>query len=404
MPIFDYRATNETGRSVSGFVEADSGAAARQLIAQQGLIPDRVRRGRAAAGARPGVGRTWFHAKPRDLIILTKQFATMIRAGVPILRAFDILEQQTEDTRLKNVVAVMSGDIREGSSFYDAVKMHPWAFNELYASMIQAGEASGALPDVMERLIYIMEHEHKVKSDIRQAVQYPILVLVVLAIAFFVLLIFVVPRFAGIFHAANIPLPLPTLMCLKLSGLLISRWYLFVGGTIALVSGLTLYFRTDQGRFVRDAGILRIPLMGSVFQKAAISRFASILGILQSTGVGILDSMHILSGTIGNAAVARELHRVEDLLKEGRGISRPLMGARYFTPMLVNMVAIGEEAGSLDVMLQEVSKHYDAEVEYAMKQMSDMLGPVLIVVLAVMVGFFALAIYLPMWDLTKLVQ
>lgn len=405
MPTFAYRAINESGRPVHGFVEADSAAEARQLIAQQGLIPGRIHLGQSGgARRRPGVGFAWIAIKARDLILFTKQFATMIRAGVPILRSFDILEQQTENARLKKTVAVMAKDVREGASLYDAVRMHPRAFNDLYASMIQAGEASGALPEVMERLIYIMEHENKVKSDIRQAVQYPILVLVCLAVAFFVLLTLVVPRFAGIFVAANIPLPMPTQICLELSGFLIDRWYLAVGALVILVSGLTLYFRTAQGRLARDATLLRMPLLGNVFQKAAISRFASILGILQSTGVGILDSMHIVSGTIGNVAIAAQLHRIEEMLREGRGIARPLMSSKYFTPMLVNMVAIGEEAGSLDVMLQEVSKHYDTEVEYAMKQMSEMLGPVLIVLLAGMVGFFALAIYLPMWDLTKLVQ
>lgn len=267
--------------------------------------------------------------------------------------------------------------------------------------MVQAGESSGALPRVLERLIYIIDHEYKVRSDIRAALQYPCLVLVVLGGAFTVLLTYVVPKFGAFFHSAGVQLPLPTRICLAMNLFLVNNWLSIVLGIGLLVTVLGYSFRTPQGRRARDAFLLKLPVVGSLLQKAAISRFSSIFAILQSTGVGILDSMDILAGTIGNAAIAHELTGVRGLLEEGHGIARPLMSAKYFTPMLVNMVAIGEESGSLGDMLSEVSQHYDSEVEYATKRMSDAIGPILIIALAVMVGFFALAIYLPMWDLSR---
>jgi len=270
--------------------------------------------------------------------------------------------------------------------------------------MVQAGESSGALSNVFERLIYIIEHEHKIKSDIKSALQYPVVVVVALVIAFFVLLTFVIPKFVGIFKSAGIELPLPTQICMLMYDFLVHRWYLCVGGIVAGILALRYYFRTEQGKYVRDSFILKIPIFGPVFLKAAMSRFASIFAILQSSGVPILDAMTILSGTIGNTAISREFDRIRERLEAGRGISGPLNSAKYFTPMVINMVAIGEESGNLDDMLRDVSTHYDDEVEYAVNRLSGAIGPILIVSLAAVVGFFALSIFLPMWDLTKMVR
>jgi len=268
--------------------------------------------------------------------------------------------------------------------------------------MVQAGEASGALPEVLDRLIYVIDHEHRVRTDIRAALSYPMLVLGCLAVAFVVLLGWVVPKFVNVFKNAQLELPLPTRVCMALSELLVARWYIVVLAVVAVGGGLWAALRTEQGKYTRDTALLALPIVGPVLLKSAISRFASILSILQATGVAILDSMSVLSGTIGNVAIGRQLSMIQARLEEGRGIAAPLRAAKYFPPLLVNMVAIGEETGNLEEMLREVSKHYDAEVEYATKRMSDAVGPVLIVTLAAVVGFFALAIYMPMWDLTKL--
>jgi type IV pilus assembly protein PilC len=223
-------------------------------------------------------------------------------------------------------------------------------------------------------------------------------------VAFFVLLTFVIPKFVNIFTNAGLVLPLPTKICMALYTFMANNWYWIVGGVILGIVALISYFRTESGRLVRDTALLQIPVIGPLLLKAAVSRFASIFSILHASGVDILDSMRILTGTIGNAAVARELDSIRGRLEEGRGIAEPLRSTKYFTPMLINMVAIGEETGHLHEMLQEVANHYDTEVEYSMHKLSEAIGPVLTIGLAAVVGFFALAIFLPMWDLTTMVK
>ncbi len=404
MPTFKYQAISDSGATLKGEIEADSVEAASMALTNQGYIPTQVR---AAVGAPAGLQKSsltgWMSSiSTPDLILFTKQFRTLIRSGVPMLTILQVLEEQTEKPRLRNILAAIHRDIREGSSLYDAFRRHPEVFSPLYCSMLRAGESSGALPEILERLIYVVEHEHKVKSDIKSAMTYPIVVVSFLLIAFFILLIGVVPRFVTIFKSAGLKLPLPTQICLWLYQGIVDFWY--IGAAVAIAGGTALYLynRTAQGRFVRDTLIMKIPLIGKLFQKSAISRFASIFSILQSSGVDILDSMDILTETIGNEAISRQLQNMKDRLKEGRGLSGPLRQAKYFTPMVVNMIAVGEESGNLDTLMRDVATHYDTEVEYATKKLSDAIAPVLTISLAAVVGFFAMAIFLPMWDLTLL--
>jgi type IV pilus assembly protein PilC len=270
--------------------------------------------------------------------------------------------------------------------------------------MIKAGETSGTVTESLERLIYIIEHEAKIKADVKSALQYPIVVTVALVVAFFVLLTFVIPKFAEMFSKSGIVLPLPTRIAIMLYNFLANYWYLIIICIIALFVGLRIYLKTENGRYVKDTLILRLPVIGPLFVMAAMSRFASILGMLQSTGVPIMTAMRVLSGIIGNAAIAREFERVRELMREGRGIASPLGSAKYFPPMVVDMIAIGEETGNIEEMLRQVSIHYDDEVSYVVKGLSDLIGPILVAGLAVVVLFFALAKFLPMWDLTKVTQ
>ncbi|MFC1798552.1 type II secretion system F family protein [Thermodesulfobacteriota bacterium] len=406
MPKYTYQAINESGSTVSDVVEAESVEVANSAITARGYIPISV----TEAGG--GGGRFSFETlkeqltpiKTAELILFTKQLKTMMRAGVSIIKIMQILEDQTENPNLRRIVGSILHDIREGSSLYDAFKKHPRAFSPLYCGMIQAGESSGALPEILDRLTYIIDHENKIKSDIRAALQYPIIVIMFLVVAFFVLLTFVIPKFVRLFTKSGIDLPIPTKICMGMYFFLANYWYLLVGGIIALIVVSVLYFRTDQGKYMRDSVLMQVPIIGQLLVKAAMSRFSSIFAILQTSGVGVLESMKMLSVTIGNHAIAREFEQINERLEEGRGIAEPLTRAKYFTPIVVNMVAIGEESGNLDEMLSEISEHYDVELEYAMKKISDAIAPVLTVGLAFVVGFFALAIFLPMWDLTKMAK
>ena len=406
MPKFSYQAITEAGTAISGQIEAESLEVANSILASRGYIPTRVR------AEQPGLSGFQMSTirellspiKAPELILFTKQFKTMFNAGVAMINLLEILEQQTENPKLRRVLNKMHQDIKEGASLYEAFKKHPKVFSPLYCSMIRAGETSGALPEVLDRLTYIIEHEHQVKSDIKSALTYPIIVVVFLFSAFLILITQVIPKFVNIFKNAGLKLPLPTQICILIYQFLSSYWYVIIGAIVVAGVFLYYYLKTQQGKFVRDSILMRLPLLGPLFVKSAVSRFASIFAILQASGVDVLDSMDILSETIGNAAIGRELDGIKDRLAEGRGIAGPLSEASYFTPMLINMVAIGEESGNLESMMQDVASHYDTEVEYSMKKLSEAIGPLLTVGLAAVVGFFALAIFLPMWDLTLMAK
>ncbi len=407
MPTYQYNAINEAGNSLEGKLEAETAQNASAILVSRGLIPMKITE-KASSYERDAL---WTKIKAmtgsvntRDLILFTKQFRSMLRAGVPIIRIMQVLEAQTESKVLRQAITTILADIRQGFTMGDAFEKHPRVFSHLYCSMLRAGELSGNVTSVLERLIYIIEHEAKIKSDIKSAMQYPMMVVIALGIAFVVLLTFVIPKFATLFSSTGMELPWPTKIAVLLNLYLQKYWYLILGGLVAVVFGLKQYFKTENGQLVRDSFLLSIPILGPLFQKAAMSRFSSIFAILQSSGVPVMQSLTILSDTIGNAAIARSFDYVRDKIEEGSGIANPLKTAPYFPPMVVDMIAIGEESGNIEEMLREISKHYDDEVEYAVKALSDAIGPILIVGLAAVVGFFALAIFMPMWDMTKMAK
>jgi len=407
MASFSYEAINESGQNVKGMIEADTVEIAENLLLSKGYIPTRVV---AASGAAQSgsllakIKESLSPVKIGDLILFTKQFRSMMQAGVPILRLFQVLENQTASKILRGIIARMGQDIRAGLTLHESMKRHPALFSPLYLSMIHAGEISGTVPDILARLIDIIEHEAKIKADIKSALQYPLIVLIALGVAFFVLLTFVIPKFVTIFAKVGLALPLPTKIAMIMYQLLANYWYLLIGGTAGVIVALHFYLKTPAGLYMKDMLLLKLPLFGPLFQKAAMSRFASIFAILQASGVPVIQAMEVLSGTIGNAAISGEFDKVRERIREGQGIAGPLGAAKFFTPMVVDMVAIGEESGNMEDMLRQISLHYDDEVAYAVKSLSDMIGPILIVGLAAVVGFFAMAIFLPMWDLTKMVK
>lgn len=404
MASYTYQAIDENGKTVSGVLEAESTDMANSLLAARGLMPSHIVEEKKSAGESIFSRISTFGGtvKVQDLILFTKQFRSMLHAGVPILRLLQVLESQTESKVLKTAITKIIQDVRQGLSLAEALSKYPKIFSPLYCSMIRAGEISGSVPNVLERLIYIIEHETKVKSDIKSALRYPQIVVVALGIAFIVLLTFVVPVFAAMFGKAGLTLPWPTKFAIFLYSALKNYWYLIIAGTVAIIFGLVTFLKTDKGKLMKDTLLLEIPVIGPLFQKSAMSRFASIFAILQTSGVPIMQSLTILSESIGNAAISQAFDHISERIQEGKGIAAPLKTAKYFTPMVIDMLAIGEETGNIDEMLREITKHYDDEVSYAVQGLTDAIGPILIAGLAAVVGFFALAIFLPMWDLTKM--
>ncbi len=413
MPVFSYEAINKNGLTVKGSVEADSSEAAENMLGERGYVPTRITAGKDAAysgysseggGILARLRAMMNTFKASELIIFTKQFRSMMKAGVPIIRLLQVLEAQTPNPAIRNAITRMVADIRQGGTLFDAIEKHPQIFSPLYVSMIKAGEISGTVPEVLQRLTYIIEHEAKIKSDMKAALQYPLTVLIALGVAFIVLLTFVIPKFAQIFIAAGLDLPLPTQIAVLMYNFLKNYWALLLGVIFATIFVLRGFFRTAGGRLTLDNLLLKIPLLGPLFLKAALSRFASIMAILYASGVHVMTSMEIVSATIGNRAISNQLDQVRERIREGQGIAQPLRSAKHFTPMVVDMIAIGEESGNIEEMLREITAHYDDEVAYEVKTLSDAVGPILMVGLAVVVGFFALAIFLPMWDMTKMVK
>ncbi len=405
MPKYKYQAITDGGSSVNGVVEADTMEAARDMIAARGLIPSKVTvQSGGGSSLTKIIEDKLTKVKVPDIILFTKQFRTLFDAGISIVNLLEVLEQQSENPKLKRAVVQIGEDIRQGSTLFAAFSKHNAIFSPLYCSMLKAGEVSGTLPEVLERLIYLIEHEYKVKKQIQSAMVYPIIVVVLLVGAFLFLLNFVIPKFVTIFANAKIELPLPTKICMYMYEALQQYWYVGLGSVVTFSVALFLYLRTEKGKFVKDSMMLKMPLVGPVFRKGAMARFASIFALLQASGVSILDTVSILAATIGNEAISKEFEHLREKLQEGRGISGPLRNSRSFTPMVINMIAIGEESGNLDDMLQQVAKHYDYEVEYSVNRMSELIGPILMCCLAVVVGFFAAAILFPMFDLTKTVH
>jgi type IV pilus assembly protein PilC len=405
MAKFNFTAITANGKTIKGVMEADSIAAAQGQIARQGQIPTQVTPLKGTSiSASPSLANFFSRVKSAEIILFTKQLRTMLRTGIPIMKILSILEEQSQNPALKKAMNQMEQEIQEGATMTSVFQRQSHIFSKLYCGLVNAGEVSGTMPEVLERLAYILEHEFKVKRDIKSALAYPKMVIMTLFGAFFFLLTFVIPKFVTVFAKAKIELPIPTKICLLMYNGLQSYWPMMLGAIIALVVSLNIFFKTEQGAITRDFVLIRLPIVGPLFIKSAMSRFSSILAILLSSGVSVLASFEILSATIGNAAIAKEFDSLATKMSEGHGISKPLAASAFFPPMVVNMIAIGEESGSLDEMLRQVASHYDEEVEYAVAGLAEAIGPILIVVLTGVVGFFALAIFLPMWDLTKMVK
>lgn len=401
MQDYSYTAIDGSGARVTGRISAANAAEAMDLVAAKGLIPAGVK---AGGGGFAPLAALLGSVKAGELILFTKQFKTMFAAGVPVLTLFEVLEEQAGNPGLKRVVASLRQSVHEGRTLHEAFSEHPRIFSPLYCSMVRAGEVSGRLGDVLERLIHLLQHEHRLKSDIRGALRYPAFMLATLAASFFFLLATVVPKFMGFFDKLGMELPLPTRVCIALYEFISNYWPALLVVLVLAAVVLRMVLRTRSGSYAKDALMLKLPLIGPVLQKAAMSRFASTFAILQASGVSVLESLDILAGTIGNNAVSQDFERLKEQLQQGRGIAAPLRQARSFTPMVVNMVAIGEESGNLEEMLRDVSSHYDEEVGYSVAAMSQAIGPMLMVSMAGVVGFFALAIFMPMWNLTNMVQ
>ena len=418
MPRFNYVALDARGQEATGLVEAASSNAAITQLRQAGYFPTSVieeaisgpdgkeARRRAATTARVTKvrvkkGIVLFKrrtVKSKILMIFTRQLATLVDAGLPLLRSLNVLAKQERDKLMKNTIIKVADSVQSGSTFSDALALHPRIFNDLYISMVRAGEVGGVLELVLTRLSEFQEKAAKIKNKVLAAMVYPGIVMTMAVGIMTFLLIFIVPRFEDIFHdlLGDKPLPPVTRFVMGTSEFVKNHGLILLGVIIAIVTFYKLIGRTRRGRLIIDNFKLRMPLFGNLNRKTAISRFARTLGTLVTSGVPILQALNITRETAGNAAIALAILHVHDSVKEGESIVQPLEASKAFPPMVVSMVDVGEETGKLPEMLLKIADVYDDEVDNAVIALTSALEPIMIVFLAVVVGTIVLALFTPL--------
>jgi type IV pilus assembly protein PilC len=344
------------------------------------------------------------HIKMRDIVILTRQFSTMINAGLPLVQAMTILAEQSQNKVLSEIMRKVVFDVESGNTVADALSKHPQAFSNLYVNMVAAGEAGGILDTILMRLATFMEKNDALIRKVKGAMIYPGVIMSVAAIAVTVLLIFVIPVFENLFTSAGLALPLPTRIVMGASRFLKSYWYVVLAVIGVSVFMFKRYNATSDGKLKIDRFMLKVPVLGDVLRKSAVSRFTRTLGTLISSGVSILDGLEITAKTAGNRVVQDAIMESRSSIAGGDKIAQPLKKSGVFPPMVISMISVGEQTGGLDEMLSKIADFYDEEVDAAVSNLLSLLEPVMIVFLGVVVGGMVVSMYLPIFDMINAVQ
>jgi type IV pilus assembly protein PilC len=398
MPTFTYQARTLKGELQTGELESQSRDDVVAHLRKQRLVPVKIDQKRADLNITFGNA-----VSTRDVVIFTRQFATMINSGLPLVQSLDILAKQSENKALRKVIEEVLYDVESGQTLADAMRRHEKVFTDLYVNMVAAGEAGGILDTILLRLAVFLEKADALKRKIKGAMIYPGVIMAVAVGAVAVLLIFVIPTFQTMFEGAGIALPGPTQFVIFLSELLQTRWYVFVGVIAAAVLLLQRYYKTDQGELVLDRVLLRMPILGPLQRKAAIARFTRTLGTLISSGVSILDGLEITARTAGNRVLHDAIMESRASIAGGETISEPLKGSGVFPPMVTSMINVGEQTGGLDEMLTKIADFYDEEVDAAVEALLAVMEPIMIVFLGTIVGGMIVAMYLPIFDMINAV-
>ncbi len=402
MPMYEYTARNgANGQIQKGQLDVASQADVSNYLRKNRLILVSVREApKQIKLSLPGAQRI----KTRDVVIFTRQFATMINAGLPLVQSLTILAQQTENKALAEITRSVVYDVESGNTLADAFSKHPRAFSDLYVNMVAAGEAGGILDTILLRLATFLEKSDALMRKVKGALVYPGVIMTVAAIAIAILLIFVIPVFQNLFASVNLDLPLPTRIVIGLSDLLIGYWWAVLGTLGAIVFAIRRYYGTSGGRKTIDSMLLRAPVLGDLLRKSAVSRFTRTLGTLISSGVSILEGLEITAKTAGNMVIHDAVMASRQSIAGGDTIAAPLEKSKVFPPMVISMIAVGEQTGGLDEMLTKIADFYDEEVDVAVGALLSLMEPMMIVVLGVVVGGMVVAMDLPIFDMMNAVQ
>ncbi len=399
MATFVYSARTLTGELQTGEVDLPTRDDVVGYLRRQRLIPVKVEKKSASINISIGSG-----IKTRQVVIFTRQFATMINSGLPLVQSLEILAKQTESKALANVIDQVRYDVEAGNTLADSMRKHPKAFSDLYVNMVAAGEAGGILDVILLRLAAFLEKNDALARKIKGAMVYPGVIMTVAVAAVAILLIFVIPTFQAMFESAGVELPVPTQIVISLSEFLQSYWWGVVGIILAIGVALRQVYRTPAGQLAIDKLLLRVPIMGNLLLKAAIARFTRTLGTLVSSGVSILEGLEITARTAGNRVIHDAIMNSRASIAGGDTISEPLRKSGVFPPMVVQMINVGEQTGGLDEMLSKIADFYDEEVDAAVEALLSAMEPIMIVVLGTVVGGMIVAMYLPIFDMINAVQ
>ncbi|MAR91896.1 MAG: type II secretion system F family protein [Pseudomonadota bacterium] len=406
MQTFAYRGRNQRGEEVAGTLQAASTQAAAIQLQNQAIVPVAIE---AAKVKKPKQAQGLVALRQRrvrydDLIMLCRQMRALTRAGVPIIQAISGLMEISRCQPIKEALADINVRLATGSGLAQAMGAHPKVFNSMFVSMIHVGESTGRLEDAFSKLISHIEMERDTRNRMTQAMRYPLFVISAMLIAMMIVNMFVIPQFAKVFSKVGAELPLPTRILVAVSDFSVQYWWLVLGGSGALIFGFLYYINTPKGRLWWDEKKLRIPIIGGIFERIALSRFARSFAMTFESGVPVLQALTIVGPTVGNEYIASNIDSIRRGVERGDSLARTSAAAGIFSDLVLQMIAIGEETGSLDKLLHDVADFYDEEVDYDLKGLADAIEPIILVFLGILVLILALGVFLPMWELGSAMQ
>jgi type IV pilus assembly protein PilC len=405
MAIFLWEGKTAQGRVMKGELEAPNPEAVFTVLRERRIrpIPSRIRekgKGLEKEITIPGFGEK---VKAKDVSLFTRQFATMIDAGLPIVQCLDILSEQSESKLLRNTIRIIKQDVEGGATLAESLRKHPKIFDDLYVNMVHAGEMGGVLNTILNRIALFIEKANKLKKKVKGAMIYPCSIIAVAVIVVAILLIFVIPVFAELYGSMGKALPAPTQITINLSNWFVATWYYALFALVGVVVAIRFYYQTDHGRMNIDRLLLRLPVVGDLLRKVAVARFSQNMAILLSSGVPILDGLAITAKTAGNKVVEKAIIDSRLSISQGRTVADPLRESKIFPPMVCQMVAVGENTGGLDTMLKKVADLYEEEVDDAVANLTALMEPMIMIILGVILGGLVISMYLPIFQLGSLV-
>ena len=405
MPVFDYKARDASGKLLSGKLDALNRSIVADKLRQMGYFVVSIKEDRVQQSALDvDIFEKFARIKSRDLVIFNNQLATMIGSGLTLVNSLNILSQQVENKKLQEIIVKVRDDVESGISFSAALEKHPKVFSTLFVNMINAGETGGALEEILNRLAMFAEQSEEISMNVKTALTYPVLIIMITTGVVLFLVMGVFPKFEVLFKSMDVALPLPTQILLTISHWLRGKWIFIIGALVSAIIFFLRYRKTTVGKYNIDLFILRVPVFGTIIKKAGISRFARTLGTLINSGVPILQSLRIVETTVGNVAIAKIVNIVADNVNRGESMASPLRDNKIFPPMVGHMVSIGEESGTLDTILNKIADFYDSEVDSTVKRLSSIIEPILLVFIGGIVGMIALSLFLPMFNLVKVIH